>query len=182
MFFAVYVNETFVNPFNFIVEPRKSTDTEKSEYVEQQKTLWTDYLQKKPSNVELAKIIPDNAALLETFQYGALIIHAPHRVRSQENRNFFKRIFLDESNRVAALWELNFLMKLLFGYAANIAVLIQDDFISWIDSQKIPTPDVVWQQDMFSWEPVIEKKEISKDKSPKFGVAYNVEIREVHND
>lgn len=161
---------------------KHAANTEKSEYVEQQKTLWTDYLQKKPSNVELAKIIPDNAALLETFQYGALIIHAPHRVRSQENRNFFKRIFLDESNRVAALWELNFLMKLLFGYAANIAVLIQDDFISWIDSLKIPTPDVVWQQDMFSWEPVIEKKEISKDKSPKFGVAYNVEIREVHND
>lgn len=151
----------------------------KSLYVEELRQSWNDYLQASPMNIELAKIIPSNQWLLETFQYGALFIHSPNKVRSSKARESFKKICLDKNLRVEALFSLNAVMKNLFSDAANIAVLIQNDYAQWINDKKVPVPEVMWQQNLFQWNPIVEKKEFRQDEPPQFNSAYNVEIQEV---
>lgn len=158
---------------------RHSANEYKANYVKQKQKNWNDLLEKKPMHVNLAKIILSAKMLLEVFQYGSLIIHSPNKVKSKEVRNLFRELYLNEKKRIPALWELNFIMKTLFSEASNIALLIKNDFVSWIQDKKVPAPDVMWQQNMFQWNPPVEKKERAENQPPQFGVAYNFEVKEV---
>ena len=151
----------------------------KSSYVEQKRQEWNDYLLESPMNIELAKLVPSNQWLLETFQYGALFIHSPNKVKSSNARESFRKLSLDKELRVEALYSLHYLMKTLYSKASNIATLIQNDYAQWINDKKVPLPDVMWQQNLFQWNPIIERKEFFQAEQPQFGVAYNIELREV---
>ena len=158
---------------------RHSSIQTKSIYVEEMRQQWNNFLFSPPMNVELAKIVSSNHLLLEIFQYGALFIHSPDKVKSSQARKLFDTLYLDKSLRVEALFALNGVMKNLFSEAANIAFWIQCDYAQWINDKKIPAPDVMWQQNLFQWNPIVEKKEFRQDEQPQFGSACNVEIQEV---
>mgnify|MGYP001044815813 FL=1 len=156
-----------------------SANKYKADYVEKKRKNWNELLEQKPMRIDLAKIVSSAKMLLEAFQYGSFIIHSPDRVRSKEARDLFNALYQNEKIRVDAVWELNSIMKTLFGEAAQIALLIRNDFAVWIRDKKIPAPNVMWQQNMFQWNPPVEKKERTENQPPQFGVAYNFEMKEV---
>lgn len=158
---------------------RHSANERKADYVEKKRKNWNELLEQKPMRIDLAKIVSSAKMLLAAFQYGSFIIHSPDRVRSKEARDLFNALYQNEKIRVDAVWELNSIMKTLFGEAAQIALLIRNDFAVWIRDKKIPAPNVMWQQNMFQWNPPVEKKERTENQPPQFGVAYNFEIKEV---
>ena len=158
---------------------RHSSCTAKTTYIEGECQAWNRFLQDAPLNDAVAKIVRSRELLLEIFQYGALIIHSPDRVKNSQVRELFGKLYADKTLRVNALFSLNQVMRQLFADAGNIAVLIQNDFAHWIDDKKVPAPNVMWQQNMFQWNPIIAKAEGSPDEESQFDSAYNIEISEV---
>lgn len=134
-------------------------DNVKVAYVKERKKEWNHYLKEEPQHVVVAQKISSNWDFIESFAYGALIIHSPHKVTSSNVRAQYKQLYLDKENRTEIIFNLNCVMKELVSMASRIAVLIQNDFVQWINEEKIPKPDVMWQQDMFRWLSVIDKCE-----------------------
>ena len=94
-------------------------------------------------------------------------------------QQFNNEICLNKDKLPFILFSLNDIILQILSKASQISYFIYRDVALWISENKIPAPDVMWQQSIFEWEPLVEKKEVSSNEPPKFGVAYNVEIREV---
>ena len=159
---------------------RFSSNREKSERVQEIKSLLMEFLRSKPRNVEVAQIFKTNEILLKTFQYGGGIVHSPIKIDDQSLRDNFKTLYLHRC-RVDGIFELNHILKEVLYYASQISNFLCSDLGEWINNGKVLAPDVMWQGSMFSWEPLSENKIGEEDvqREPVFGVPYDVEISEV---
>ena len=147
----------------------------KTDYMKKKVEEWDHLLKEEPLCVAFLPGISSNLELLEVFQYGSLIIHSPEKTKSSKARKLFMRICTG-SGKVISLWALNALMLQLFSLASSVAVLIQKDFALWIREKKVPEPDIFWQQNLFRWNPLVEKTDEPDKRPPRFGEAFNIEI------
>ena len=136
-----------------------------------------DFLQEAPNQSITQNFATTNKELIEIFQYGTLILHGPQNIKKDELRKKVNEIYLHKDKLPFILFSLNDIILQILSKASKISYFIYRDVALWISENKIPAPDVMWQQSIFEWEPLVEKKEVNNEP-PKFGVAYNVEIRE----
>lgn len=134
-----------------------SSNREKSERVQEIKSLLMEFLRSKPRNVEVAKIFKTNEELLRTFQYGSGIVHSPIKINDLPLRDKFKTLYLHKC-RVDGIFEPNHIMKEVLYYASQISNFLHSDFGIWINNLDVPAPDIMWQNSMFSWEPLVEEQ------------------------
>lgn len=147
----------------------------KTAYMKKKVEEWDHLLKEKPLCVAFLPGIGSNQELLEVFQYGSLIIHSPERTKSSKARKLFMRICTG-SGKVISLWALNVLMLQLFSLASSVAVFIQKDFALWVQEKKIPEPDIFWQENVFQWNPLVEKTDEPDKLPPRFDEAFNIEF------
>ena len=159
---------------------RFCSNIEKREYIKSLKENLIKYLNEPPSFIPLTKLVQSNIELIEVFQYGALIMHQPDNINDPKVRDIFKTMYLRGDERVQYIFELNNVLKQVVCQASSIAVFIQKDFGIWIAEDKVLAPDVMWQNNMFTWDNLVEKKANNDNVSskPVFGVPYNVEFIE----
>lgn len=148
----------------------------KTAFVKKKLEKWDRLLKEKQIFFDLSQDIGSNQELLEVFQYGSFIIHSPERTKSPQACILFRRICNDPHKRMIALLNLNILMRSLFALASSAAELIRKDFALWIQEKKVPEPDIYRQQNVFRWEPLVERTDEPDDRPPRFGEAFNIEI------
>ena len=149
----------------------------KTAFIKKKLEEWDYLLKEKPMFFDLSQDIVSNQELLEIFQYGSFIIHSPERTKSFRACNLFRRICTGPG-RVVSLLNLNILMRNLFALASSVAELIREDFGLWIQEKKVPKPDLFWQQNVFQWEPLVEKSDEPDNQPPQFDWAFNIVISE----
>ena len=132
--------------------------SDKIHYIKQLKDGFNKYLREKPMHISLLNYVKDNLELIDTFLYGALIIHGTNNV-SIKHRERFKQLYMDEKNKEQYIFALNITLKHILSMASEIGVFIHKDFSRWINENLIPKPDVFWQKTMFTWLPLQKKGE-----------------------
>lgn len=147
----------------------------KTAFVKKKLEEWDHLLKEKPLCVAFLPDIGSNQELLEVFQYGSFIIHSPERTKSSRACNLF-RCICTGSGKIISLWNLNVLMLKSFSLASAVAALIRKDFALWIRERKVPEPDIICQQNLFHWNPVVEKTDEPDDRPPQFGEAFNIKF------
>jgi len=155
-----------------------SSENVKIKFIRERQRQLESFLKGKPMSVSVAEVVKDNETLVQAFQYGALILHGPENVNNMELREIFKAMYLNKERKAEYIHSLDFTLRNILSLASTISFFIYKDFAEWIAEKKVPAPDVMWQNTMFTWEPIVEAKQPDKNEPPVFGVAYNVEITE----
>jgi hypothetical protein len=85
-------------------------------------------------------------ALIQTFLYGSLIIHAPSD-RNSKSRERFKALM--KHPRGSVIYALDFDMRCLCSYLSGIANVIYRDMENWQHTESTPLPEVWWHSTLF---------------------------------
>ena len=182
VFALLYIRQLIDDHDNMIkkavnIFKKHSSNSEKQDFLKNKVREINDFLQEAPNQSITQNFATTNKELIEIFQYGTLILHGPQNIKKDELRKKVNEIYLHKDKLPFILFSLNDIILQILSKASKISYFIYRDVALWISENKIPAPDVMWQQSIFEWEPLVEKKEVNNEP-PKFGVAYNVEIRE----
>jgi len=155
---------------------------EKRAYIDELKNEFNSYLNCDLTEIShyvvLEKYVKSNRELIDSFAYGALIIHGTQKT-DQEHRKRYKSMYLEDSHaKPRFIWELNSAIMQVLSKASRIAVLLQTDFVKWQQAGIAPDPDVFWQETMFTWSPPVQEDQTDSTSNapPVFGRAYNVQF------
>jgi hypothetical protein len=99
-------------------------------------------------NASNAPSMPTTRELFEAFMYGAHVLHS----RSQENEAHAKRLrdLLKSYHPQVLLGLLNGGLIELDNHVAGMARIIYPEFQRWFSGDKLPPPDVYWQNQLFN--------------------------------
>jgi len=186
VFALVYIRQLISTADNIVNRSCKQykcfiENTQKRNYIAELQKNFNHYLNDDLATMShytlLAERVQNNREFIEAFFYGALIIHGDNNPKDK-NCEHYKSLYLaGEKKRPRFIWELNNTVLRVLENATKIAVLLQKDFAKWKEEGVAPKSNVFWQETMFSWLPVVDKKnteEIEK-KEPVFGEAYDVQ-------
>ncbi len=104
----------------------------------------------------LHKYFKNNRQFIDAFLYGALIVHGPEK-SYDTHRQRYKQMYNDKENKERYLYALNHTILEIMVQASGIAVILQEDFLSWINQDLVPKPDIFWHEIMWKWMPLDDK-------------------------
>lgn len=158
-----------------------SSNEQKNDYINAKRRSVYTLLDREPHFNNVKNIVDTYKTLFNVFLYGSLIIHNPLKVKNTNLRDSFKKIYLNSKLKTASIFELNMFLRNLLSPISMIAVAIQNDFGMWINENKVPAPDIMWQWNMFQWLPIV-KDNRTLTENVNMGEAYNIQINFTGDD